>query len=197
MKKYEEFKKEIERVADEKTKQSKKYADNENNKPCSVCGSKEFVQKFRNVVGEISGSMHGYFSLFGGSVSGNIDGYTKTLPVLSCRKCENERQIETWNYTHEKDVFWNFMFPFYFGINYNEEHRFKEIDKYFLERPIETRQYALENKNWNYDWYNEITKWNPKDWARAGFEIAKIKKSFLWLNWEIYPTWKELISIKS
>lgn len=97
---------ELKRVANVEQKRAEKHAEENNSAPCAVCGSKEFVQKFRNVVGEIKGSVHGYFSLFGGSIHGYIDGYTKTLPVLSCRKCENEREIVTWNYVHAKDKFW-------------------------------------------------------------------------------------------
>lgn len=64
-----------------------------NEAPCSVCGKSSFVLKYRNVVGKVKGRIDGSFSLFGGSISGYVDGSTETLPVLSCRGCENERVI--------------------------------------------------------------------------------------------------------
>lgn len=184
---------ELKSISNIKTKKAKQYAQEQNDAPCSVCGSKEFVQKFRNVVGKISGRMEGYFSLFGGSISGSIDGNTKTLPVLSCRKCENEREIETWKYVYPQDMFWDFMYDFYFKVDRNYSKSHHQIPPFFLERPIETREYALENENYKYKFYNEITEWSPKIWAEAGFKIPKIKKRyfFFWKK-EVYPTWKEL-----
>jgi len=59
-----------------------------------VCGKSEFVLKYRDVNGKIEGKVSGSFSLFGGSISGYVDGSISTAPVLSCRNCENERKIE-------------------------------------------------------------------------------------------------------
>ena len=193
-----EIKKEMERVAEIEQENAEKYTQECNDAPCDVCGSNEFVQKFRNVVGEITGSMHGYFSLFGGSITGSINGYTKTLPVLSCRKCENEREIKTWNYVHAKDKFWRFMHQFYFKIDggFKNENLYT-IDQFFLERPVETREYMLANRNYDYDFYNEIPRWSTEIWAKAGFKIDKIKIRFLFWSWEVYPTWKELINSRS
>ncbi len=188
---YSEIQIKMERIANSKEEEDRKNAEEENDKPCAVCGSKEFVQKFRNVVGEISGSMQGHFSLFGGSISSSIDGYTKTLPVLSCRKCENEREIAVWNFVYRKDVFWDFMYEFYHKIDRNSESY--EVDQFFLERPLETREYALNNKNYDYDFYNKITEWSTETWAKAGFKIPKIKKRyFIFWEREVYPTWEEL-----
>lgn len=174
----------LEKIADNINEDSKRYSNKQNALPCTVCGSNEFVQKFRNVVGEITGSMHGYFSLFGGAVSGSIDGYTKTLPVLSCRKCENEREIHTWQYESATDVFWDHMRGFYFKGT---------TDDYFLSRPLETRRYMLENRNYEYRFYNELPDRTVEQWASHGFKIDKIKKKkFLFWESEVYPTWKEL-----
>ncbi len=188
--------KEMRRVANLKQNEDEKYTQAKNDAPCSVCGSKEFVQKFRNVVGEITGSICGNFSLFGGSISGSIDGYTKTLPVLSCRKCENERKIATWKYVYPKYEFWSFMHQFYFKVENNFSDLY-EIDPFFLERPLETRQYMIDNKNYDYDFYNDCPNWSTKVWVKSGFKIPKIKKSFLFWTWERYPTWEELNIISS
>lgn len=192
----EEIEIEMNRVANIEQEEAEKYASELNDAPCAVCGSNEFVQKFRNVVGEITGSMHGSFSLFGGSVLGRIDGYTETLPVLSCRKCENEREIRTWNYVYAKDKFWSFMHQFYFKVddNFKNENLYN-IDPFFLTRPIGTREYMLANRNWDYDFYNKIPNWSTEIWAKAGFKIDKIKRRFLFWSWEVYPIWEQL-SIK-
>jgi len=181
-----DIEKEIRRLSDSKYEEDKNYSIKENEAPCVVCGSKEFVQKFRNVVGEISGSFYGSYSLFGGSMSGSIDGYTKTLPVLSCRNCENEREIVTYKYPSGREIFWDFMHKFYFNK--------KDIDQFFLTRPIETRNYMIDNPNYGYSFYNELPYWDTETWAKAGFKIPKIKKKFLFFTWERYPTWKELSS---
>jgi len=75
-----------------------------NESPCTVCGKKEFVMKYRDVNGKVEGSISGSFSLFGGSISGYIDGNIQTAPVLSCRNCENERKIEISNFTSGSDI---------------------------------------------------------------------------------------------
>lgn len=69
-----------------------------NEAPCSVCGKSSFVLKYRNVVGKVNGQISGSFSLFGGSIYGYVDGNTETLPILSCRNCENERIIKVIRY---------------------------------------------------------------------------------------------------
>lgn len=182
----------IEKAVFEINENNRKENINRNSRPCDICGGEKFIQLFRNVVGEVSGSMQGSFSLFGGSISGRIDGYTKTLPVLSCKSCQNEREIETWKYTTDKDWFWSQMHKFYFGIKENSPYKSKVIQKYFLERPLETRQYMLDNQNWKYDFYNEIPKWSTEVWAKAGFNIKPVQYKFLWWKWEKYPTWEEL-----
>jgi len=183
--------KEMKRVASLKTEQEQEKAQKKNDAPCTVCGSTKFVQKFRNVVGEISGSMCGYFSLFGGSVNGSINGYTKTLPVLSCRECENEREIATWEYVFDKNVFYSFMHDFYFSV---KDGTTRDIDPFFLERPVETRKFMLDNRNYEYTFYNDIPYWDTEIWAKAGFKINKIQKKFLFFKWKRYPTWEELES---
>lgn len=171
-KEYQEIDAEMERVARLRNAENKLESENRNSAPCSYCGGKELVQKFRNVVGKISGEMHGHFSLFGGSVSGYIDGNTETLPVLSCRNCGNERKVHTWKYTFASDVFWRYMRNFYhFGKDTSSE-----IDRFFLERPLGTRKYAQKNRNYENRFYNEIVDWSVATWKRAGFKIAPIKE---------------------
>jgi len=188
----EALKKEIEKTVDKINKESEKYNIKRNSRPCELCGSKEFIQLFRNVVGEIHSSMTGYFSILGGSVRGSIDGYTKTLPVLSCKKCNNEREVETWDYETEREWFWGEMHYFYFGIKEDEPEKLKDIDKYFLERPVETRQYMLDNKNWDFDFYNVMPEWDTETWAKAGFDIKPKEKKLLWWKWKVYPSWEQL-----
>lgn len=172
-----------------KNEDNKKYSNIENSKPCSFCGHNELVQKFRNVVGEISGSVCGNFSLFGGSISGSIDGSTRTLPILSCRKCGNEREIITWKYTSSQKVFWDDMFNFYFGIT---EDKSRPIPDIYLLHPLETRQYMEKNKNFEFSFYNELPLWHTETWARAGFKIEKVIKKFLFFKREVFPTWEDL-----
>lgn len=86
-------KNEIEDYADSQYEKEVKRVKNKNEAPCSICGKSEFVLKYRNVTGYIKGEVSGSFCLFGGSISGYVDGETKTKPVLSCRNCENERII--------------------------------------------------------------------------------------------------------
>lgn len=186
VKQFNEVANEMERVANLKQKEQQDYAERQNDAPCAVCNGKEFIQKFRNVVGEVSGSVSGYFTLFGGSIHGRIDGHTKTLPILSCRNCENEREIVLWNYVSASKMFWEFMHNFYFI----KEHAYK-IDKFFLERPLGTREYMLKNKNYTYDWYNEMTDWSTERWAEAGFNIKKITKKSFFFKKEVYPAWED------
>jgi len=85
--------KEIEDYVAKKNNEEEVDAKKRNEAPCSVCGKKEFVLKYRYVHGKVKGKMSGTFFLFGGTVTGRIDGETDTKPVLSCRNCENERTI--------------------------------------------------------------------------------------------------------
>lgn len=101
---YKESRKEIKKAADSAWKEiqsfSKKESDRrekealeENEAPCSVCGGVRYVLKYRDVVGSVEGEIDGSFSLFGGSISGYIDGETHTNPILSCRECGNEKKV--------------------------------------------------------------------------------------------------------
>lgn len=192
-KEFEEVEKEMKRVATLRTQENKDYSDKRNNEPCAVCNGKKFVQKFRNVVGEISGEMHGSFSLFGGSVSGSINGSTKTLPVLSCRECGNEREIKTWVFVGEKEVFWGFMHKFYF----RDEYPGSVIDEFFLTRPLGTREYMLENKDYDFEFYNELPDKSPESWAKAGFQIDKVsRRHFIFFRKQVYPDWKDLYKVQ-
>lgn len=190
----------LDKKADEKNNDSKKWSIYWNDRPCSKCGGTDYIQLFRNVVGEISGSIYGSFSLFGGSVSGRIDGYTKTLPVLSCTSCKNEKEISTFKYVTPRKLFWSDMSCFYFGINADKAERFKEIEKIYLENPLETRKYAQDNREFDYEFYNEIVDWDTETWALAGFKIKKLVKEnrFLFWKWtsEYYPSWEKLEAMK-
>lgn len=188
---------EIKRLANEADYNAEKESNRENNAPCSVCNGRKLVQKFRNVVGDVHGEMHGHFSLFGGSVHGYIDGETKTLPVLSCRECGNERLISTWQYTYEEDLFWSFMIKFYLS----ESGQKLDIDPFFLERPLETRQYmqCVEKTSWSNDKeYREMLSWETSVWASRGFKIPSTKKrKITWKLWKkeyetVYPSWETL-----
>lgn len=183
----------LEKIADKLDDKNKQEMERENSAPCKACGSKEFIQLFRNVVGEISGRMQGFFSLFGGSISGSIDGYTKTLPVLSCKNCHNEREVATWQYTHERDLFWSEMHYFYFGVSDDRPEKFKELKSIYLENPLDTKKFMENNYNYDFKFYNEIPNWLPETWAKAGFKINKVKKRhFIFWTKEVYPTWEEL-----
>lgn len=175
--------------------ESKDWNIRRNTEPCSACGKDKFVQLFRNVVGKISGSMSGSFYLFGGSVSGRIDGYTKTLPVLSCSNCKNERKIKTFSYQTSKEIFWYDMSDFYFGVDKDDKERLDDIKEIYLANPLDTYKYAEENKYYNYDFYNEITEWSPKIWAEAGFKIEKIEKKGFFRTKQVYPKWEDLIKL--
>jgi len=156
-----------------------------NEQPCSVCNKTEFVRKFRNVVGEISGSMQGYYSFFGGAFTGSIDGYTKTLPVLSCRNCENEREIKTYRRMREDDIFWDDMFYFYHGINGDDKNYIEKIPKIYLDNPKETKQYMLDNNNGSWSFYDRLPHFSIQSWLKAGFKIKQkvVTKKFLFFKW--------------
>lgn len=172
-------------------KAAREYAQERNDAPCKKCRKADFVQLYRNVVGEVDGYMTGNFSLFGGSTTGYIHGETRTLPVLSCSNCHNERTIETWRYTYADKLFWADMHNFYFGVSDSKVDRFEDIPEYYLSRPRETRQYMLDNKNYKYDFYNEMLHWSPETWADAGFDIKFRQKRFLWFKWRVALPWSE------
>ena len=89
---------EIQKEADKINTKSEKEAKDFNEAPCTVCQKTEYIIKYREVVGTVKGRISGYFSLFGGSISGYIDGETHTNPVLSCRNCENEKLVRIGEY---------------------------------------------------------------------------------------------------
>ncbi len=95
---------EIEALVSSKNKKERESVQKRNESPCTVCGKSEFVMKYRDVNGKIEGKMSGSFSLFGGSISGYVDGSIQTAPVLSCRNCENERKIEIPDITSGSDI---------------------------------------------------------------------------------------------
>jgi len=171
---------------------NKLNCDSKNSAPCVKCGNNDFIVLYRNVVGEIEGDMYGSWSLLGGSMSGTINGETKTLPLLSCSNCKQERLIETWEYTFEDDQFWDDMFSFYFGVDYKEPKRFKDINDVYLANPLETRKYMLDNPNCDDEYYDEMPEWSTSIWAESGFKIAKKEHKVLWWTESYYPSWDDL-----
>lgn len=85
---------EIQEKAKEINLESRRSCQEQNEAPCSVCKKTEYVLKYREVVGKVEGQISGYFSLFGGSISGQVNGETHTNPVLSCRNCGNEKLVK-------------------------------------------------------------------------------------------------------
>lgn len=96
--------KEIQLAATKNNNKREESARERNEAPCNVCGKTEYVLKYRDVSGSIHGETHGYFSLFGGSISGYVDGETHTSPVLSCRNCGNERRVEIAEYVSDYEL---------------------------------------------------------------------------------------------
>lgn len=172
-----------------------KDAERKNTAPCAVCGKDKFVQLYRNVVGKVNGSMHGSFSLFGGSVTGYINGYTTTLPVLSCQNCSNERTIATYSYMDTNEMFWSDMHNLYFAFSNGEPERLKEFQQeqaWYLDKPYELHEHLQETYNWKFDFYHEMKSWPVKRFVEAGFDVPKAYKRFLFWTYETYPSWKEL-----
>ncbi len=171
--------------ADKINSENRKWSKISNSRPCEVCKSTEFVSLFRKTVGEFKGSAS--FGLFGGrsSFRGGID----TDKVLSCRKCHNEKLTSEPTYIWYKELFWDEVRHFYFNV---DSGRGDEIPAIYLNYPVETRRFAMNNENYKREWYNEIVNWSPGIWANAGFSISKIKKKFLFWRWEKFPTWVEL-----
>lgn len=186
----------LEKRASEADAENAARADRMNSKPCEACSNKDFVQLYRNVVGEIEGHMSGYWSLFGGSMSGYISGYTKTLPVLSCTKCHNERLIQTWKYTYSRDLFWSDMYNLYAGTHSDsfgyDPTRLKGIHPNYLENPAETRQAMFDLKDYDHDYMLRMADWGTSQWAAAGFKVDKVPRKFLWFKWQGWPSWYEL-----
>lgn len=194
----------LEDAANRRTDRDREVAFYSNSSPCEVCESVKFIKLYRNVVGEVDGRMRGSFDILGGSISGYISGSTKTLPVLSCANCHNERLICTWHRTGARDIFWGDMHYFYFGFPiktkktmYFDKLKLNKID--YLNHPLETRQYMLDNKNYNFDFYNEMIWWQPSLWAKAGFQIQMIpettRKFLFFFTRKVparWPTWREL-----
>lgn len=137
-----------------------------NEAPCAVCKKSKFVMKYRDVRGEIEGRTSGSFYLFGGSISGYIDGKISTMPVLSCRECENERQIKIptlWT----NELLFAYMCPYaseysnrVFGI-YN-----KWLQQYGLEVALilDKEIYAKQLLNYN------VPKVTDEEFAKAGLK---------------------------
>lgn len=97
-------KEELKKASRKSYKEAKESERSLNEAPCSVCGNRKFILKYRDVNGETHGKISGSFSLFGGHISGYIDGYTQTGAVLSCRDCQNERKIVLKDWNSGKDI---------------------------------------------------------------------------------------------
>lgn len=162
-----------------------------NNSPCTHCGYKDFVRKFRKVVGEMHGNMESYFG--GGlfyacqDISFSIDGSIDTLPVFSCRNCGEEREIATYEEKTMTNIFWDDMYYFYFGIDENSKSMLSQIPQIYLSNPKSTFDFMNDFSNVEYDFYNKMILWSPEVWIMAGFNIKKEVKSvphkFLSFKW--------------
>ena len=104
---YKQMTRELSDFTSENYKKESEEIQSRNERPCDVCKHPNFINKFRDVQGEVHGRISGSFSLFGGGVSGYVDGNTRTLPVLCCRECGNERQIEILNYKGQERIYKN------------------------------------------------------------------------------------------
>jgi hypothetical protein len=101
-------------------------------------------------------------------------------------KCKNERKVDTWQYITEKEKFWDDMHDFYF------HKEVCQLPQIYLDNPIGTRAYMLQNKKWDYDSYNDLPHWSTESWARAGFKIRPRERRFLFWEWEEWPKWEGL-----
>lgn len=91
---------EADRINDERRERARIM----NEAPCTVCQGVVYVLKYREVSGSVKGRTTGHFSLFGGSISGYVDGETHTNPVLSCRNCGNEKLLKIADYKYRDDL---------------------------------------------------------------------------------------------
>lgn len=128
-----------------------------NESPCSVCGKKEFVMKYREVTGKIKGETSGFFSLFGGSIHGYIDGSISTKPVLSCRNCENERLIRISSTTSIKNIISRQLPYFWYCREEADEEADEKASGWLQSKGLEVAKF-LNDKMWdpniNFDNYD-------------------------------------------
>lgn len=191
---------ELSKWCDQHNLESEKENDKKNSRPCEKCGGNDFIVLYRNVIGKTEGRLTGYWCLFGGGMNGYIDGYTETLPVLSCTKCHQERLVETYKNIWPKEKFWDDMFNFYNYYEYSKLDKndvfypYRQIDSFYLEYPLETRDYMIDHPNFEYDFYNVLPYRSVEYWIKCGFKInvEKIKNRFLFWKWEYYPDWKQV-----
>lgn len=175
---------------------SKEYkrAAEKNRASCTVCGCKTHIELYRKTVGEFKGNMSSSHLLLASSAQMSMSGRLDTDKVLSCRDCKNEKLIEKADYRSATEIFWQDLSGFYFGVDSGEPERFTRTPKIYLENPIDTYNYAVENANSASQYYNEIVEWSPEVWAAAGFNINKVTRKFLWHKREMHPTWKQLLT---
>lgn len=137
-----------------------------NESKCSVCGSKEFIVKYRDVHGEIHGSVSGYFSLFDGSISGYVDGSTETSPVLSCRECQNERKICMAELLSTDDL-WSRQVPYmsdeYIGV---PEEGCQKVSKWLQDYGLEVACELQKQKFGFVEGYNRFYKYYSDEYPR-------------------------------
>ncbi len=126
---------ELQKAVDTYNKETKERCQELNEAPCSVCGKKEFILKFRDVEGEVHGEISGSFNLFGGSIIGYVDGETHTNPILCCRNCQNERKIKIADTRSIQDN-WNFQVP-YMSTYYKLRSDTPKVSKWLQEYGLE------------------------------------------------------------
>lgn len=64
-----------------------------NNDKCPHCKSTNVNNRISRIQGSLKGSSYGNYSLFGGSISGNISGSLDTNEVNKCNDCQNEWKV--------------------------------------------------------------------------------------------------------
>ena len=149
-------KKEIKNASSESYAKAKKNEKEVNEAPCSVCKNTTFVLKYRDVNGKIEGKISGSFSLFGGSISGYIDGTISTAPVLSCRECENERKIVINSWDSEQCI-WNRNKP-YFWCSYSPD----PASKWLQDRGLEVAKMI------DTDFYGDLKNYDDEVLEKVG-----------------------------
>lgn len=142
-----------------------KQAKTFNEAPCTVCKETEYIIKYREVVGEIHGKTTGYFSLFGGSIHGYIDGETHTNPVLCCRNCENEKRIEIPSYTTAGEILkgnlphmWEYVTP-------------SKASEWLQERGLEVARGLCSKTYLGYDSVQNVRKYSNEDCVKVGLVL--------------------------
>jgi len=170
---------EIVAEAQKETDKNERDAKEYNEAPCSVCKKTEYVLKYRDVEGSIHGETYGYFSLFGGSISGYIDGETHTNPVLSCRNCGNEKKVEIASYKSDYELLKE-QLPTMWGGTFTDN----PCSKWLSEKGLEVARLLMEHTFLVKD-YNDIREFPDSTLIKCGLDYKykfPKKPSFYWFK---------------